>query len=165
MTCRLRIHLFCPVPDCWCLFTGIVMIICVQPQTWGVSTGCGCVTFLLLLLSNWDGASLGVGALRKPHTLHISIVHVAHTGPQGHFSVGPLRGRGLNPPPPTPVHATEFWIAFSLLNLQFENFFKLSLNITLRTFFCCFIYTGNANVLFLQDQIFTVRVWLCWAEN
>ncbi len=32
------------------------------------------------------------------------IVHIAQTGPQGHFSVGPQRGRGLSPP--APVHAT-----------------------------------------------------------
>ncbi len=25
------------------------------------------------------------------------IVHIAQTGPQGHFSVGPQRGRGLSP--------------------------------------------------------------------
>ncbi len=31
----------------------------------------GCVTFFFFFLSNWDGASPGVGALRKLRTLHI----------------------------------------------------------------------------------------------
>ncbi len=55
---------------------------------------------------------LGVGALRKLRTLHIGaavlifiihdIVHIAQTGPQGHFSVGPQRGRVSSPPGPPP---------------------------------------------------------------
>ncbi len=32
----------------------------------------------------------GLGVLRKLRTLHISIIHIAQSGPQGHFS----------PPPP-----------------------------------------------------------------
>ncbi len=40
------------------------------------------------------------------HTLHISIVNIAQTGPQGHFSVGPQRGSGSSPPGPPFVHAT-----------------------------------------------------------
>ncbi len=49
---------------------------------------------VVVFLSNWDGAPPGLGALRKQHTLYISIVHIAQTGHQGHFSVGPQRGRG-----------------------------------------------------------------------
>ncbi len=40
----------------------------------------------------------GLGALCKQHTLHISIAHIAQNGQQGHFSVGPQRGRGSSPP-------------------------------------------------------------------
>ncbi len=51
----------------------------------------------------WCKDPPGLGAQRKQNTLHISTVHIAQTGPQGHFSVGPQRGRGLsNPPTPTP---------------------------------------------------------------
>ncbi len=55
-------------PDCWCLFTGIVvhqlwiMIICIQPQTWGASgcgRGCGNGASSFFFLSNWDGAPPG----------------------------------------------------------------------------------------------------------
>ncbi len=74
------------VPDCWCLFTGIAVINydhlhsaaiirCQRAQMWEWR-----VTFFFLylfiyvflfFLSNWDGAPLGVGALRRLHTLRI----------------------------------------------------------------------------------------------
>ncbi len=89
VTCGLRSHLLFLAPDCWCLFTGII---CVQPQTWCESAGCGRgrgngasrLYFLIfsVFLSNWDGAPPGLGALRKQHSLHISTVHIAQTGPQ-----------------------------------------------------------------------------------
>ncbi len=66
-------YLFFLAPDCWCLFTGIVV-----HQLWPFAfsrkhevragTEEWCVNFFL---SNWDGAPLGVGALRKLHTLRI----------------------------------------------------------------------------------------------
>ncbi len=50
-----------------------IMIICIQPQTWGVrGRGCGNgASGFFFFLSNWDGAPPGVGALRKRHTLRI----------------------------------------------------------------------------------------------
>ncbi len=53
-----------------------IMIICIQPQTWGASW-CGCRNGAsLFFLSNWDGAPLGVGALRKLHTLGAAVLTV-----------------------------------------------------------------------------------------
>ncbi len=46
-------------------------------------------------------AYLGWCPTQTAHTAY-SIVHIAQTGPQGHFSVG--RQRGSSPPP---VHATD----------------------------------------------------------
>ncbi len=51
-----------------------IMIICIQPQSWGVSgRGCGndMSGFFIFIWSNWDGAPPGVGALRKLRTLRI----------------------------------------------------------------------------------------------
>ncbi len=87
-----------------------IMIICVQPQTWGVSAGSREWRVTFLFFCNCDGALPGLCALRKQHTLHISIVNIAQTGPQGHFSLGPQRGRGSSPPGPFLVHATVIYI-------------------------------------------------------
>ncbi len=38
--------------------------------------------FCFFFYSNCDGALPELGALRKQHTLHISIVNIAQTGPQ-----------------------------------------------------------------------------------
>ncbi len=38
---------------------------------------------------------LGLGALCKLRTLHISIVHIPQTGSQGHFGIRLQRGRGM----------------------------------------------------------------------
>ncbi len=47
-----------------------IMIICIQPQTCASGRGNGLSRFFVFL-SNWDGAPLGVGALRKLRTLCI----------------------------------------------------------------------------------------------
>ncbi len=79
--------------------------------------------------SNCDGALPGLGALRKQHTLHINIVNIAQTGPQGHFSVGPQRGRGSSPPGPPLCTPLILIIPLTFQELNFslfsEIFFKL----------------------------------------
>ncbi len=87
VTCRLRFNFLFSSPDCWCLFTGIVVhqlwssiYFSRKQEVWAPVTGVSHFFFL----SNWDGA------LHKLRTLHISIVHIAQTGPglQGHFQRG-----------------------------------------------------------------------------
>ncbi len=48
-----------------------IMIICIQPQTCASGRGNGVSRFFCFFFSNWYGAPLGVGALRKLRTLHI----------------------------------------------------------------------------------------------
>ncbi len=120
VTCGLRFHLFF-----FFFFLGAgllmsfhghscpsVMIICIQPQAWGAS-GRGndgsrfffCFFWATGMVPPWDLVPYAnCGGTDFVH----DIVHIAQTGPQGHFSVGPQRGRGLSPsaPPPPPVHAT-----------------------------------------------------------
>ncbi len=117
---------FFSAPDCWCFFTGIVVhqlwssAFSRKHEVWAPVAVAGMAHhvfffFFFFLLSNWDGAPPELGALCKQHTLHISIVRIAQTGPQGHFSVGPQRGRGSSPPPPCARH----W----LISLKFSFVF------------------------------------------
>jgi len=52
------------------------------------------------VLSNWDDALPGLGALRKQHTLHISIVNIAQTRPQRKGTLSSdLKGAGARAEP------------------------------------------------------------------
>ncbi len=122
--------IFFSPPDCWCLFIGIVVHQLWSSAfsrkhevwAWGERSWEWRITFfnlffIFLFFSKCDGALPGLGALRKQHTLHISIVNIAQTGPQGHFSVGPQRGRGSSPPP-CARHWAEIYLYLTWRTIQ-----------------------------------------------
>ncbi len=126
VTCGLRFHLFFfGFAYCLCLFTGIVVqqlwssAFSRKHELWAPAADAvaGMVRHLFYLFNYYFFLQLGwcpppeLGAIRKQHTLHI-IVHIAQTGPQGHFSVGPQRGRGSSPqdPPPPPSSCVRHWV-------------------------------------------------------
>ncbi len=71
--------------------------------------------FFVVVVEHLGWCPPGLGALCKLCTLHISIVHIVQTGPQGHFKVGPQRGRGSSLTQHIPLHMSSFDVTYTLV--------------------------------------------------